>query len=322
MSVLLIPIELESVFERIRREENVLGSRLAELEDAIRNFEDFDRPAYESWLRLELGPQISALEELYERIREKRIFVTRIKDLVESRGLHPREALYMILEAKQGTQTASRDWQSKDWNTDEIEARRRAKRDVKRAARVQAKKDAKKNAQVAERALTRSDQDLKSQGPNAVVSLFRTLARKLHPDSPLFMKSIPPERAQTLWMEVQDAYQANHFEGLLAIAAWIDRGESREGLFESLSLSERFERVRSMNRSCLRMEKKLTQLAGHPGWGFKKTYGPDRRKLRSKAARQIEMELDQAQEGLVALEEFIESMGTPRAPKKEFGRRR
>jgi hypothetical protein len=279
---------------------------LAELEDVIRVFEDFERPGYEAWLRLELGPQISAMEELLVRIRERRNFAARVTQLAEAQELHPREALYLVLEG-------GRTPQSGEWDPDEIEARRRSKREMKRQARGEAKKATRKATQQAVP---------KDPGRRSVVDLFRDLARKLHPDSAEFMSSLPPARIQTLWLKVVEAYQARSMEELLAIAVWIENTEGHSLRIKELTLRERFERVKTLRRAVSRMERKTVQLTEHPAWEFRKSHGSERRKLRSSAARQLDQEMARAQDVFESVEDFIDSIGSPRPPRKASGRGR
>ena len=140
------------------------------------------------------------------------------------------------------------------------------------------------------------------------VSLYRRLAWKLHPDS---AEAIPAERAQKLWLEVQAAYDALDWSRLLSIAAWL--GEGAIGTLRG-SLSERYDRIRSLTRSSIQLDKRVGGLRLHPAWEFSTSRGSDRKKLKRQAARELENQMAEAQRVLEAIEDFIESLGPPRPP--------
>jgi len=305
-----IPVDLQSLLERLAREDQRLMHRLAELEDRIRKFEDFERPSYDEWIRLELGPQLMTLEELHQRIYERRILAQRVNDLIEGEGMHPREALYIALGkgADPRTEKKTKSKSEGAWDEDEIEARRRAKIEAKRAARRQDKKEQK---------------EIKKEGRLAplkggLVSLYRALARRLHPDSAHLVQGLPAYRVLSLWMEVQTAYDSGNSERLLAITAWLSENTNEDLSSESpsSSFSERYEKIRSMKKSISRLEEKVSQLGTHPAWKFGDVRSSARRKIRQRAARELEDELARTQEVMDLLDDFIESIGPPRPPKK------
>ena len=48
--------DMQQLLRRLAIEEDDQRRDLARREDRLRRFEDLERPAYESWLRLEIGP--------------------------------------------------------------------------------------------------------------------------------------------------------------------------------------------------------------------------------------------------------------------------
>lgn len=307
--------DLNALLRKLALEERELLRKLANLEDRVRQFEDFERPAYEAWLRLEFGPKLSALEEVYEQIRVLRITVHRIEELVDQ-GLHPREALY-VASGRGAKKTEGEEPGSQGaWDAEEIEARRRAKKEAKREARREAKKE--KRRAEKETASPSNETPHKSTpaqtSRSKLVSLYRALARKLHPDS---AQAIASDRAQRLWLEVQDAYEASDYERLLAVAAWLGDDALEPGKANPaspLSLPERFERIRALGISKFKLQKAVGRLGEHPAWDFSKTHGAARRKIRQRAAREIGDELARAQDALTAYEDFITSIGPARPP--------
>ena len=330
MSKLPVVSDLTKLLERLTANERTTTRKLAELEDRLRRFEDVERPGYDQWLRVEFGREFSVLEELFARIRERRVLIRRIQELVEEGGLQPREALYVASahqeepEREEDPAENARDgFHSGDRAS--IEARRQAKLEAKRAER---KSEKKKKAQ--EKNQEKASENEKTPGKKAspksrIVSLYRALARKLHPDSAVKVgDSIPADQRHRLWLEVQTAYDSSDEERLLAVAAWLGdemRVEGGDGM-PALSLTERHDRLRTLVRSCTRLEKKLVSLADHPAWGFVSAGASGGRKLKKSAAREIEDELARAQEAIEALDDFVESIGPPRQPSSKGKRRR
>jgi hypothetical protein len=318
------------LLRRLSHEEKIWLDRLATLEGRIRQFEDFEHPAYQAWIRLQLGPQFTVLEEVYQSIYERRILIQKVQRWVESGKMSPREALYTAMAKKSEDIPPENDpsdgashsssgpsYSSKGkWSSEEIEARRQAKREAKREARRQAKNEeqAKKQNTDIERHEKLDEQRQK------IVKLYRGLARKLHPDSPISIQGVSASRMRSLWLEVQSAYHAGNIERLFALSTWLGANSGHEdvGLMDvpALSLSQRFERIRVLEKSCVRLEKKVHQLCSHPAWEFNCTSSSSRlslrRKLRKRAERELNDEISQAQQILGELEDFIDSIGRRR----------
>lgn len=294
-----LPLDQELLFRRLREQERELAKTLAALEEQIQRFEEVERRAYENWSRMEFGPQYADLEKLYEEIRIRQVQAQRIQDLVQSGGMNAREALYKIQSGKSET------------SDDEIiEARRRAKRETKRADRKQARREQRKD-QIASRPISRT-----APKQTSLVSLYRVIARKLHPDSPTALKDMVQSRAKNLWHEVQTAYQAGNFERLLAIGVWLEGVSSGEDSpTPSRSHADQLLRLRSLEKSCRTLASKLDELRVHPAWGFTSSGPSLRKKLRKQLGRDIEAEYANAQEIVEALDEFYTNIGPPRAPR-------
>ncbi len=323
-----IPTELGALLKRLRKEERELVRLLAEVEERIRCFEDRERPAYENWLRLELGPRLTLLEELYAQVHERRRFALRVNTLIEKHGLHPREALFVattrvdssVTESADPAEPPERGSADKNWDPEEIEARRQAKREAKRSER-------RANARAGRAEAGAESEDPRAASPQLslrrkVVALYRALARRLHPDSP---HALGDGRAPALWLEAQAAYDAVDLDRLLALSVWLgssEGGASLEtpGLAEP-TIPERYERLRALGKSLAKMKKRVGDSSSHPAWGFGSPDGLNRKKLRKQAAREIEEEMSETQETLEALEDFVASIGPARPPREKPKRR-
>jgi hypothetical protein len=327
-----VPSDAHALSARLAAEERELVETLAALEARVRRFADVERPAYASWRRLEFGPLLATLQELSDELRMRGILANRVQDLVERDGLHPREALYMVEHPDAWLGRA----QGGGFDPDEVEARRRAKRDRKRAERREAKR--------AKRAAERSDGQSAGGGetkcgrttrPAArVVDLYRALARRIHPDSPAALRTVAPDRLGALWTDVQDAYESGSLDRLLAIAAWVEtlaaagedaspaprRAASASGRAPLLSFSERYDRLRALRRSVRALERDLLAMQDDPAWEFAESRRDAARKLVRRTRDAIDADVDRVRRGLEEIDAWFRDVGPPRAPR--FARRR
>src|SRR6185503_2238082 len=190
----MLPVlsDLHALLRRLALDEHDRVRELASLENRIRRFEDVERPAYDRWRRLAFGPSLSALQTLYDEVHARRAVARRVMELVERRHLRPREALYVA------THPASADMHEPGGaDADAVEARRRAKRERKR--------DERKQAMHEKRASNEAPRGTPAAGANdtaaslRIVTLYRALARRLHPDSPTAIRSLDTARIRTVW---------------------------------------------------------------------------------------------------------------------------
>lgn len=310
-----VPSDVPRLLRRLADEERTRRHALASLEERARQFADVERPAYERWLRLEFGPALTAVDELRDELRSRQTVAHRVAVLMDDDGLDPREALYVVTigappDARQERVARERD---------EVDARRRAKLDRKRADRKAAKR--------AQRAATPGDGAPRdaSARHERMIGLYRALARRLHPDSPTAIRSLAPSRVRSAWSEVQAAYGAHSVERLLAVYAWVEAlGDASNGdgapvpeppAPASFSLSERYARLRALDRACAALERRLKELERDPAWDFTQRREHSRHRLRRAASQAIDREREQVQAAFDDVEEFLASLGPPRAPR-------
>jgi hypothetical protein len=309
----MLPVlsDLQALLRRLASDERDRVRELAGLESRIRRFEDVERPAYERWRRLAFGPSLTVLQELYDAVHARRALAHRVMALVEREDLRPREALYV---ATHGAPTEAHRRGRVD--PDAVEARRRAKLERKRARRKEAMRE--------DRAAPETSGRIRAAGTGdttaslRIVTLYRALARRLHPDSPTAIRSLDAARVRTLWCEVQSAYEDRSLERLLAISAWLETaGEpgTNDPAPPLMSLAERHERLRALARSCRALERRLAELERDPAWAFVDAPGKRRRQLEKDVARDIDDELARVRAVAGDLDAFFASIGSPRPPR-------
>ena len=327
-----VPSDAHALSARLAAEERDLVEKLAALEARVRRFADVERPAYESWRRLEFGPLLATQQELSDRLRLRGILAHRLQDLVERDGLHPREALYMV-ENPDAWPTRA---QGGGFDPDEVDARRRAKRDRKRAERREAKRAKRAAERPGDDAVPSGDAAAGAPRPAArVVDLYRALARRIHPDSPSALRALAPDRLGALWTDVQDAYESGSLDRLLALAAWVDTLGAAEaepdrhgapapsradaarvpGRGAMLSFTERYDRLRALRRSLRALERDLLAMQDDPAWDFAEQRRDAARKLARRTRDAIDADVERVRRGLEELDAWFHDVGPPRRPR-------
>jgi hypothetical protein len=322
--MLPVPSDAHRLAERLAAEEQDLVEQLAALESRVRRFADVERPAYASWRRLEFGPLLATLQELSDELHMRRVLAHRVSELALREGLHPREALHVLTHPDARAARPSHG----GFDPDEVEARRRAKRDRKREER----KAAKRTRRAAERPAG-ATVEARAIRPARIVDLYRALARRLHPDSPRALRTVEPERLGALWTDVQEAYESGGLERLLAIAAWIEKLGDHDadappgadavgaGSRPLPSFGERFDRLRVLRRSYRALERELAALREDPAWEFEEQHRDAPRELARQTRAGIEDDVDRIRRDLQEVDEFFDAIGRPRSPRSHHRQR-
>jgi hypothetical protein len=301
-----IASDLPALLTRLEAEERSRHEALAGLEARLRTFEDVERPAYDRWLRQELGPALSGLEALKETLRGRRATVERVMALADLEGWHPREALYVVLHPDDVAPPARRD----RVDPDEVAARRRAKVERKRAERKAARRARRDEPAIV--AGTPAGDATRARR----VAIFRTIARRLHPDSPTVVRFLEPSRAKALWVEAHVAYAAGNIERLLSIATWLDAEGGGPDAIVPPSLGERYERLRALERAARVIERRIAELAVDPAWEFSSRTVRDRRRTLAAVASALDDERQRIEVALRDVDADIAAIGSPRPPRR------
>lgn len=330
-SMLPVPVDLASVLGRLAAEESSLRARLAALEARLRALEDVERPAYARWLRLTFGPALATLDARRDELHARRTTAWRVQELVERDGWSAREALFLVLHPEEIPVRRDR------MDEDEVEARRRAKLERKRAERKAAKR-ARSEERAARRAggrgSARSEDDGRlendahsadrgdvgsatraAQSRTRLVVVYRAVARRLHPDSPDVLRGHDPLRVKTLWHDAQAAYAGRDADRLLAIAAWLDAvGDGAPPVLPS-SPAERSTRIRGLARAVRTLERRLAEEMTDPAWEFSRRSARERERLRADAARRLDAEAQRMDALIADVDAALDAIGSPRRPR-------
>jgi len=314
--MLPVPVDLASVLARLAAEESSLRARLAALEARLRELEDVERPAYARWLRLRLGPALAALDARRDALRARQTMAWRVYEL-ERDGWPAREALYLALHPDELPERRDR------MDAGEVEARRRAKLERKRAERKEAKRARGAGGEPGARraggdaGATRDGHAGAPPSRTRLVVVYRAVARRLHPDSPDVLRGHDPARVKTLWHEAQTAYVARDADRLLGIAAWLDAqtGAGAPPLLPS-SPAERSSRIRGLARAVRALERRLAEQASDPAWAFTRRSARERDRLLAAASRRLDDEEQRLDALLADVEAALDAIGSPRRPRQ------
>jgi len=333
--MLPVPVDLASVLARLAAEESSLRARLVALETRLRALEDVERPAYARWLRLALGPTLAALDARRDELHARQTMAWRVYEL-ERDGWPAREALYLALHPEEMPVRRDR------MDEGEVEARRRAKLERKRAERKAAKR-ARREAEAGPRAAggrgEEADEQGRAGGPEGgrnvegahaggasrtgvpsprtrLVGIYRAVARRLHPDSPDVLRGHDPARLKTLWHDAQSAYVARDVERLLAIATWLDTEAGAGGppVLPS-SPAERSSRIRGLGRAVRSLERRLAEQSSDPAWDFTRRSTRERDRLLAEAARRLDDEGRRLDALRADVDAVLDAIGSPRRPR-------
>lgn len=340
------------VLVSVERQKRLLGAALAECQAALEEletlrsqwaaYEERDQPAYVAWLWSAFGGTLQEMRELYRQIDEKSSIMDAVEGVAVDLDVSVAEAYAIYLERRKELEA-------------ELKAQRerqeRAEREKEKAEREKHGPGAKQgsfdwetggfgfgsdeggdeDAGSGKRGGPRrgghgalpGEEDVGSVGagkarkdlPPEFKSLYRALARQLHPD--VSELGLPDRaRANQLWHQVQEAYEAGDLQRLRALAAvagslagvgqagsepeaGAGRGLPAARISEVIALSRRYRKAaRSLEREIHGARR------DDPAFGFasaKKTPA-----VKKQAQRQLQLERQQAQARLDALERELE----------------
>ena len=130
-------------------------------------------------------------------------------------------------------------------------------------------------------------------------ALYRTLAKRLHPDR----SSVPESLRAKRWHELQEAYEQEDFEAIRRIEAVCDMDES--GISVDLGLA-RLRELADYHRSHLGpIRRALKEAKRHLAFGFAGN-GPDA--IRGVVAGDIEETVEELEDECAALEQATEAL--------------
>jgi hypothetical protein len=269
-------------------------------------YEEQDQPAYFGWLHSTFGPLIQEIREIYHQIQHKRRIIEAVERIVLEQDCSYAEAYRIFLDEKklEEQEAEEEEFEEEDSFEEEAEPARGPRSEGTRSSSA---------GSASERPSRRS-----SENPDRISQLkllYRKLARLLHPDVHGLEGELG-KRAASLWLQVQEAYSSGDLDRLSTLAALVQSDSDPEAEEDGQPrISELLNAARKYRRAARSIVRDLQRARLDPAFGFiqaKKTQA-----MRKRAQRELDGERDEAQEGLEALEAFIEQWEhQPRKPKR------
>lgn len=293
----LIRIDNQPIRDAARQAYERARQNLAKAEADLEHFRTQERPAFDRWVHANFGKLLTELREADRKRMEQEDLLTEIEVYSRIKGVSEAEAYIAVMHRRANPgadpepppdfsgpppsgSAGDNDEADDDFASDEPDFSSKADQD-------------------AFREFARSFEDFFGQKippgvlpfgtpPPArktatVKDLYRTLVRKLHPDTQETMT------AQKLewWHEVQEAYAANDADRLEVILSQVELASGEPGTQTSVSM---FNRLTARLRSSLReIKRELTEIRQDPAWNFTRTR--DRSVLAARTRQQFSQEL-------------------------------
>ena len=222
--LLLSPEQQRRLFLKALKDCETALEEVEELKAQWHEFQERDQPAYSAWIWAVFGGVLQEIRDVYKKIDEKSALINAVENVAMDLDCSVAEAYAIYLERKEELEA-------------ELEAQRKAqsKREEKAARKKEPESEAQSSFgfEFSESAgadpsdgesedHTIPEMESRHRGPTRITpefkTLYRALARKLHPD----VNELDPSlrhRAAQLWHQVQEAYETGDSERLRALAA-------------------------------------------------------------------------------------------------------
>ncbi len=293
---------------------------LAKLEAARaewRHFDHEDKPAFQRWIAVHFGPQLTLLRDGQIALRERESIIEDVERACASAGGSRRAAYARIMRRRRSPEpqhAAEEEPMPEEDEVEEAASDPEPEEEIPRDEQRQMFEEflrafmqldpadlspaeyermfAEFQAEVSKAADAHSGpRPPESSGPGTAPSpertrlkdVYRMLVRRLHPD----LHPSADAAVATIWHEVQEAYGKGHLERLEMLLALTDI--QSENIGEQTSLFQIREVLAELRRGLKSMEKSLRTARKDPAWGFART--TDRSALQGKMARKFRTDL-------------------------------
>ncbi len=276
------PIRAEAKAEYQKALRDLEGSR-----KQIETFEAADKPKFQHWLNQTFGALLTSLRETHLQLETKRELLIAVEEEAFSSGSSFGRAYQRVLwerehpEAETAEEERTERGQTstaEDGPDDERTLEDLIGEMEEEINRAFGEGEA-SGRQATKRSPERPKGDLKE--------LYRALARRLHPDA----QGELTQQQTEWWHQVQAAYENGDAEQLRTILTLCEIDE--HGITAKTSVSMLQRSTRQLRLSLRSLKKQLSELRGHPAWGFSRL--KDTVRLRNRLRRAMEEELAEMQ---------------------------
>lgn len=315
---LLVIVDQEPIRQMVAAECTAELSRLEAARAEWRHFDHEDKPAFQRWIAINFGPQLTLLRDGQIALREKESIIEEVEREWASAGGSRRAAYARVMRRRKTPQhpreveeeRAPEDLEDDEDAAADQEAGEDIPRDEQREmfeeflrafmqldpselsaseyARMFAEFQAEVAASATESAAPPPAVSLPPAAPplperTRIKEVYRMLVRRLHPD----LHPSSDSAVATIWHEVQEAYGSGHLERLEMLLALTDI--QAENIGAHTSLFQIREVLAELRRGLKSMEKSLRTARKDHAWGFARS--TDRSALQVKMARKFRTDL-------------------------------
>lgn len=280
----------------------------------LKDFEDHEMPAFQTWLEAEFADELTQLHEWSAHMSSLELLIDDVERYVAWKNVSRRVALATIEDAH--TDGRYQDlWAELADELADAEAREeefRQEYEKNFGAEEPAEESYRESRSGAERAPRVEN----SAAENYIKALYRRLVRELHPDALGGLS----EAQRRLWQEVQDAYEWRDVSRLERLhQAIVKSGKDAVDLKDS-PISDLMALRKTVEANLKRIRSKIRGARKHIAWGFRKvrTNAGKLTKLRRDIGKDIAHDLALVRMRREELEEILERWrAVPKARAKE-----
>lgn len=274
-----------------------------------------DRPAYEKWLHATFGSRLTELRELHEQVSRKSWFIEQLECLSDLSGKTPRK-LYQELQKKTKNGMSIHDAMVEYVNEfnaydedDDFEEDDDLNEEFDRIFEELGEEDGDLKEEFGK--IFEDFEDIfgdkkKSAGRNPetrnqqarIKDIYRKLCFKLHPDTGCDFNA----ENSRLWHQIQEAYQKNDLDSLLAIQASLDM--KQDPMAGHISCTQILAVINNFKNGLRSVRALVRNARQDSSWGFLAWSDKERKA----AMRQLEQQFIREQHSLKYELEYMESI--------------
>ena len=258
----------ESVRKKARREYESARRKLDQAHQEVARFQNEDRPSFETWMHRTFGPDLTQLRQLARVHQDKVQLIMEVEQIVFKLRIPLGEAYKLALHRRAHPEAKPSQKNAK------------SEADAEFARFSQAYADRHESNQPP--GFVPSGLDAESGGNTRVKDLYRSLVRKLHPDS---QGQMTPQKLEW-WHEVQEAYAEADITRLEKILALCELSDDSTAAHTSVSTLQRL--TAQFKTSLRAVKRELTGCRREPAWNF--TQRPDHAQIEQRIRAELEAE--------------------------------
>jgi len=317
----LIQIDADSLKRAEQKRCKDLIHKMDLARERIRRFNEEDQPAFQQWIHATFGKEITSLRELAQKLNELQRLVHDVEEYKLENRCSYYEAYRAVIENRNHALSCEPEFEKENdedpFRDDDADARDefddifgdddfRSGDDPFESSKGQ--RDFRDAFEGFDEPFRQADRTPEPTA-NRLKTLYRSLARKLHPDVNEFLD----QKRKDLWHQVQSAYDNQDLERLEALAAMSDiLDDSVQGVESVWSLKSLFE---ELSLGLRHLQRQVTLCGREPAWGFKKKREQPKKikRERDKVAAQLRYDESELLDQIDFAELYIERWKTPPA---------